>query len=78
MFTGLVEVLGKVLSVTSLDTTASGGGGFSIVIGECSKILEDVAIGDSIVCNGKRGPGMNLRIRHLKRRLFLSKVSALR
>jgi riboflavin synthase len=57
MFTGLIEVLGTVLSVTSLDTTVSGGGGFSIVIGNCSKILEDVALGDSIVCNGSPRTG---------------------
>lgn len=52
MFTGLVEVLARVLSVSQLDTTKSGGGGFSIVIGDCGKLLEDVQLGDSIACNG--------------------------
>lgn len=62
MFTGLVEKLARVLSVSQLDTTASGGGGFSIVIGDCSKILEDVALGDSICCNGSwKGNGKGTR-----------------
>lgn len=55
MFTGLVEKMGRVLSVTPLDTTASGGGGFSIVIGDCGKVLEDVQLGDSICSNGWLG-----------------------
>ncbi|EDK36408.2 hypothetical protein PGUG_00506 [Meyerozyma guilliermondii ATCC 6260] len=52
MFTGLVEHIGTVLQVTEKDTTASGGDGVSMVIGDCSKILEDVQLGDSICTNG--------------------------
>ncbi|KAI9023167.1 hypothetical protein DFJ74DRAFT_76075 [Hyaloraphidium curvatum] len=52
MFTGIVEKLGRVLSVSELDTSASGGGGFSIVIGDLGNLLEDVHLGDSICCNG--------------------------
>ncbi|ABN64714.2 riboflavin synthase [Scheffersomyces stipitis CBS 6054] len=52
MFTGLVETIGTVLSYTELDTSSSGGNGVSIVIGDCSSILEDVHLGDSISTNG--------------------------
>lgn len=52
MFTGLVETIGTVLLYTELDTSSSGGNGVSIVIGDCSSILEDVHLGDSISTNG--------------------------
>lgn len=52
MFTGLVEHMGTVLQVTELDTTASGGNGVSMVIGDSLEVLHDVQLGDSICTNG--------------------------
>lgn len=52
MFTGLVEHLGTVSAITPLDSSASGGQGFSLTIGDCSQILGDVQLGDSICVNG--------------------------
>lgn len=52
MFTGLVETIGTVLEYTSVDTSSSGGNGVSITIGDCSSILVDVHLGDSISTNG--------------------------
>ncbi|KAG8968197.1 Riboflavin synthase alpha chain [Tulasnella sp. 419] len=52
MFTGLVEHLGRISSIIPLDTTESGGGGWSITIAECAEILGDCHIGDSISVNG--------------------------
>lgn len=52
MFTGLVEKIGKVLEYNELDTSSSGGNGVSMVIGDCSEILTDVHLGDSISTNG--------------------------
>lgn len=45
MFTGLVEEIGKIKSITPL------GGGYKIAI-SCSKILNEIKIGDSINING--------------------------
>lgn len=45
MFTGLVEEIGKIKSITPL------GGGYKIVI-SCSKILNGIKTGDSINING--------------------------
>jgi riboflavin synthase len=51
MFTGIVEKMGKILSITAMDTTGSGGSGYSVVV-ECADILSDVILGDSIAVNG--------------------------
>lgn len=52
MFTGLVEAIGAVKSLEPLDTSASGGGGTSLTIGDCEEILTDAHLGDSISVNG--------------------------
>jgi len=52
MFTGLVEHQGRIHSISPLDTTESGGGGWSIVIADSAPVLEDCHIGDSISVNG--------------------------
>ncbi|EED19502.1 riboflavin synthase, alpha subunit [Talaromyces stipitatus ATCC 10500] len=52
MFTGLVETIGTVTSLEPLDTSASGGGGTSLTIGNCAEILGDAHLGDSISVNG--------------------------
>ncbi|KAG8685093.1 Riboflavin synthase alpha chain [Ceratobasidium sp. 395] len=44
--------MGLVAAIDALDTTASGGGGFSMTISESSPILGDCHIGDSICING--------------------------
>ncbi|KAK3836996.1 MAG: hypothetical protein JOS17DRAFT_427488 [Linnemannia elongata] len=53
MFTGIVEILGKVTSIVPLDSSESGGEGFSITIGNAAEILGDCHLGDSIAVNGK-------------------------
>lgn len=45
MFTGIIEEIGKVISVNG------GGGGYSLKIG-AEKVLNGTIIGDSISCNG--------------------------
>ncbi|CAO3618985.1 unnamed protein product [Cunninghamella blakesleeana] len=52
MFTGLVEIMGTVVSVVENDSTESGGNGWTITIGDASSILVDCHIGDSIAVNG--------------------------
>jgi len=52
MFTGIVETMGMVLAADKMDSSASGGGGTSLTIGNASVVLEDVHLGDSIACNG--------------------------
>ncbi|KAJ3036447.1 Riboflavin synthase alpha chain [Rhizophlyctis rosea] len=52
MFTGIVEHMGTVSSILPLDTTESGGGGFSITISDAAPVLSDVNLGDSISVNG--------------------------
>lgn len=52
MFTGLVETVGTVTSLTTLDPSTSGGNGTSLTISDCSSILSDAALGDSISVNG--------------------------
>ncbi|EMG47925.1 RIB5 Riboflavin synthase [Candida maltosa Xu316] len=52
MFTGLVETIGTVLDYTHHDDSATGGNGVSITIGNCSEILTDAKLGDSISTNG--------------------------
>ncbi|KAG0352780.1 Lumazine-binding protein [Gamsiella multidivaricata] len=52
MFTGIVEILGKVTDIAPLDFSESGGKGFSITIGEAAEILGDCHLGDSIAVNG--------------------------
>jgi riboflavin synthase len=52
MFTGLVETIGTVTSLVSLDSSTSGGNGTSLTISDCSSILTDAVLGDSICVNG--------------------------
>jgi len=52
MFTGLIEHQGTVSSISPLDTSESGGGGWSITISDSAPILGDCHIGDSICVNG--------------------------
>lgn len=52
MFTGLVETIGTVTALTTLDPSTSGGNGTSLTIADCSAILNDAALGDSISVNG--------------------------
>lgn len=54
MFTGIIELIGKILSITEMDKTSTGGSGYSLVVGECAAILDDVILGDSIAVNGKQ------------------------
>lgn len=54
MFTGIVEILGKVTNIAPLDDSESGGQGFSITIGHAAEILSDCHLGDSIAVNGKQ------------------------
>ncbi|KAG8948677.1 Riboflavin synthase alpha chain [Tulasnella sp. 424] len=52
MFTGLIEHQGRITGIVPLDTTESGGGGWSITIGDSAAILGDCHVGDSICTNG--------------------------
>ena len=52
MFTGLVETIGTVTALTALDPSTSGGNGTSLTISDCSSILTDAGLGDSISVNG--------------------------
>ncbi|KEF60360.1 riboflavin synthase, alpha subunit [Exophiala aquamarina CBS 119918] len=53
MFTGLVETIGTVSSLSPLDASVSGGNGTSLTIGNCAAIMEGgMALGDSISVNG--------------------------
>ncbi|KAI8981844.1 alpha subunit of riboflavin synthase [Mycotypha africana] len=52
MFTGLVEVMGTVSNIKEMDTTESGGNGWTITISNAVEILTDCHIGDSIAING--------------------------
>lgn len=52
MFTGIVETMGTVRRVEELDTSQSGGDGYSLVIGDAKDVLGDCHVGDSISCNG--------------------------
>ncbi|KAH6561886.1 riboflavin synthase, alpha subunit [Batrachochytrium salamandrivorans] len=52
MFTGIVEVMGTVSAVEPMDTTGTGGSGFSLTITDANVVLSDVHIGDSIIVNG--------------------------
>lgn len=52
MFTGIVEHLGTISALTPIDTSVSGGNGFSATISDTGPILEDVHLGDSISING--------------------------
>ncbi|KAI5967146.1 RIB5 [Candida margitis] len=52
MFTGLIETIGTVAEYVEQDGSSSGGNGVSITITDCSTILEDVHLGDSISTNG--------------------------
>ncbi|KAK3686503.1 Riboflavin synthase alpha chain [Vermiconidia calcicola] len=52
MFTGIVEAVGTVTRLVELDDSESGGKGTSLTISDCSEILEDAHLGDSISING--------------------------
>ncbi|KAH8929150.1 riboflavin synthase [Atractiella rhizophila] len=52
MFTGLIEHIGTVSAIVELDTSSSGGGGWTVTIGDSASILGDCHIGDSICVNG--------------------------
>jgi riboflavin synthase len=52
LFTGIIEIQGKILSINKNDETQTGGNGFSLVIGEAKSILGDCHLGDSIAVNG--------------------------
>ncbi|KZF19719.1 riboflavin synthase [Xylona heveae TC161] len=52
MFTGIVEILGTVSKLDSLDKSEGGGGGTSLTISEAEDILVDAHLGDSISVNG--------------------------
>jgi len=53
MFTGLVETIGTVSSLSPLDGSVSGGNGTSLTISDCATIMEGgIALGDSISVNG--------------------------
>lgn len=51
-FSYSVELLAPIIDIQSLDSSKSGGGGFSITIGHCADILQGCTIGDSICVNG--------------------------
>jgi riboflavin synthase len=53
MFTGLVEIVGRVSSIQENDTSESGGNGWTVTVSDASDILTDCHIGDSIAINGK-------------------------
>ncbi|GAB7349665.1 hypothetical protein MBLNU459_g0339t1 [Dothideomycetes sp. NU459] len=50
MFTGIVETIGTVADLVAQD--ASSGGGTTLTISDCSDILGDCHLGDSIAING--------------------------
>ncbi|AQZ13273.1 RIB5 (YBR256C) [Zygosaccharomyces parabailii] len=52
MFTGIVEHIGTVVDFKTFDGTQSGGQGASVTITDCTPILGDCHIGDSIAVNG--------------------------
>jgi riboflavin synthase len=52
MFTGIVEHLGTVSALIPIDSSESGGNGFSATITDTGPIIEDVHLGDSISING--------------------------
>ncbi|KAG5417848.1 RIB5 [Candida metapsilosis] len=52
MFTGLIETIGTVAEYVQQDSSSTGGNGVSITITDCSSILGDVHLGDSISTNG--------------------------
>lgn len=52
MFTGLVEALGSISAVQPLDSSTSGGSGYSLTISNARAVLEDCKLGDSICVNG--------------------------
>ena len=52
MFTGIIESIGEILNITEMDTSSSGGRGWSIIVRCGAEILSDVKLGDSICVNG--------------------------
>jgi riboflavin synthase len=51
MFTGIVELVGSVVSVQEIDSSSSGGNGFSLRI-KAPELLVDAHLGDSIAVDG--------------------------
>jgi len=47
-----IEHLGTVSAISELDTTESGGSGWSLTVSDAAPILSDCHIGDSIAING--------------------------
>jgi riboflavin synthase len=52
MFTGIVERMGTIVEIQQLDNSISGGGGWSMKVGDAENILVDCHLGDSISVNG--------------------------
>ena len=48
----LVDILGSIIDIAPLDSSESGGQGFSITVGNAAEILTDCHLGDSIAING--------------------------
>ena len=71
-----MELLCPIIDVSELDSSSSGGSGYSITIGNAAKILGDCNIGDSIAVNGEipssyLSEAMKLTIRSLLNRRLL-------
>ncbi|KAI8056673.1 riboflavin synthase-like protein [Syncephalis plumigaleata] len=52
MFTGIVECMGRVSDIQTMDTTSSGGNGWTVTVSGAQSILGDCHLGDSIAING--------------------------
>eukprot|EP00842_Homolaphlyctis_polyrhiza_P003026 jgi/Hompol1/3724/HPOL_003339-RA len=52
MFTGIIETMGRIAASVPIDSSESGGNGFSLTIDQAAIVLTDVHIGDSITVNG--------------------------
>jgi riboflavin synthase len=52
MFTGIVECMGRVSDIQTMDTTSSGGNGWTVTVSDAQSILGDCHLGDSIAING--------------------------
>jgi hypothetical protein len=47
-----IEHIGTISAISALDTTQSGGGGWSLTISDAAAVLSDCHVGDSIAVNG--------------------------
>ncbi|RKP25419.1 riboflavin synthase alpha chain [Syncephalis pseudoplumigaleata] len=52
MFTGIVECMGRISDIQSMDTSLSGGNGWTVTVSGAQSILGDCHLGDSIAING--------------------------